>query len=197
MFNSENGYDLYAEFYDKKFKFLDSFEKDELMRMVGDINGKKVLDVGCGTGRLERKLIDAGAEIIGIDVSSEMIKAAKKKFPKVEFVKGDIENLPFEDEAFDLVVCSFVVVHLKNLDKAFEEIYRVLKPGGTFVLTNINQRKAPKLDIKGRGEIVIKSFYHIPEKVTEALEKALFRIEEEKFVYENGIWINQILKAGK
>jgi len=197
LFKSKEGYDKYASFYDKKNDFLDGFEKGILQKIIGDVKGKRVLDIGCGTGRCIKTLIDKGAIITGCDISPEMLKIAKKKFLNVEFAEGDIENLPFKDDCFDVVLASFLIVHLKSLQKAFDEVYRVLKPGGIFILTNINQKKAPKLVTESHEKIVIISHYHIPEHVISALKESFFEIREEEFVYENGIWINQIVKAVK
>ncbi|OGJ42123.1 hypothetical protein A3B60_00605 [Candidatus Peregrinibacteria bacterium RIFCSPLOWO2_01_FULL_39_12] len=214
VYDSKEGYDLYANQYDKKLDFLHSFESDILLRMFKNFRGKSVLDVGCGTGRLIRLLKDRGAIVTGADVSSEMIKIAGKKFPDVKFVSADIENLPFGDKHFDVVVAAFVIVHLGYLQGAFDEVYRVLKDGGIFILTNINQKKAPKLKIDrkkvfasrtslastafgGVGEIIIKSYYHRPEDVIASLANSLFVIKTEEFVNECGVWINQIVEAEK
>lgn len=197
LFKAKEGYDKYASFYDKKSDFLDGFEKGILQKIIGDIQGKQVLDIGCVTGRCIKNLIDKGSFVTGCDISLEMLKIARKKFHNVNFVEGDIENLPFKDNSFDVVVASFVIVHLKNLQKAFDEVYRVLKTGGIFVLTNINQKKAPKLVTESREKIVIISYYHIPEHVISALKDSFFGIESDEFIYENGIWINQVVKAIK
>jgi ubiquinone/menaquinone biosynthesis C-methylase UbiE len=197
VYDSKEGYDLYANQYDKKLDFLHSFESDILLRMFKNFHGKSVLDVGCGTGRLIRLLKDRGAVITGADVSDEMIKIAGKKFPDVGVVSADIEDLPFKDKSFDVVVAAFVIVHLGSLQGAFDEAYRVLKDGGIFILTNINQKKAPKLKTDMEKDIIIKSYYHRPEDVTVALANSLFVIKTEEFVNEDGVWINQIISAEK
>jgi ubiquinone/menaquinone biosynthesis C-methylase UbiE len=197
---SSQGYDLYAKFYDKTLQFLNSFEKGKLVEFCGDLNGKKVLDIGCGTGR-EIGLLKAAnpnpkTSFTAADISDEMLKITKRRHPDVETIKADMNSTPFKDEEFDVVIAAFVIVHVKNLHKAFKEIDRILKPGGIFILTNINQRKAPKLQTENE-KIVIKSFYHIPEHVIEALKESFFEIEKEEFVEENGTWINQIVRARK
>ena len=197
VYASAEGYDIYAELYDESLGYLSSFEKDQLLPMFGDLNGKNVLDAGAGTGRIIRDLKNYGAHVTALDTSNEMLKICKKKFSDIETVLGDVENMPFEDDRFDLVIATFVVVHLKNLDKAFDEIYRVLKDGGSVIITNINQRKAPKLKLKNRAEIVIQSYYHRPQDVISGLEQAFFKIEKEKFIEEEGVWVNQIVKARK
>jgi len=199
VYSSSEGYDLYAPHYDEKLDYLDSFEKRKLVELMDNLGGKKVLDIGCGTGRIIPDLLDKNAIVTGADISTEMLKIAQEKFPKVNFVEADIRKLPFKDDSFDFVIAAFVIVHLKQveLENAFDEVYRVLKPGGKFILTNINQKKAPKLKVKNLGEIVIKSYYHIPEHVIEALNGCRFSIEDENFINEGEIWINQIIKAVK
>lgn len=197
------GYDLYAASYEKDHLYLDTFEHDVIFKMLGNVKVKKVLDVGCGAGRMIKFLKNAGAEVTGVDISEEMLKIVRKKFPDVEAVKASAEKLPFgkndenDDWQFDIVIATFVVVHLETLNKAFEEIYRVLKNDGIFILTNVNQRKPPKLKTKTGETIVIKSAYHRPKDVIASLEENLFKIEKEEFVYADGVWVNQVIKARK
>ncbi len=194
---SEEGYNMYADSYEKDYKYLRCFEKDKLFVFVGDLKGKKVLDLGCGTGRLIGELKVFGAEVKACDVSEKMVKIAKEKYPALDIVKADALDLPYKDDEFDLVLATFLIVHIRDLSKLFGEVYRVLKGGGKFVLTNINQKKAPKLKLKNGEEIVINSFYHRPEDVVKELDRQFFKIEQDDYVEENGTWINQIVRARK
>lgn len=196
LYLPKEGYDLFAPHYDDSFKLLSGFEKGQLFSVFGDMKGKKVLDLGCGTGRILGELKLFGAEVTAVDISEEMLSKAKKKHPDVEMIVADAENLPFENDYFDVVTATFLIVHLKNPEIAFDEVYRVLKSGGEFVLTNINQRKAPKLKTS-EGEIVIQSYYHRPEDIISKLENCPFKIENNEFVKERGVWITQIVKAIK
>jgi len=197
IYSSGEGYDLWAEYYDKTLSFLNSLEGNELNLILSCVEGKKVLDLGCGTGRGIKHLYDfKAADVYGVDVSKKMLEIAKKKFKKANFILADAENLPFEDESFDVVTALFLIVHVGDLKKTFEEAYRVLKNGGFFILSNINQRKPPKLKIYN-DEVIIESFYHMPKHVISALEDSFFDIEIDELVYEDGVWINQIIKAVK
>lgn len=196
VYGSVEGYDKYAPFYDASNSFLDSFERYDLFEMLGEVSGKKVLDLGCGTGRMTANLVKFGGEVTGLDVSPGMIEVAKKNLRSTEFVVGDCENLPFGDASFDMVVATFLIVHLKEMRKCFDEVYRVLKPGGIFLVTNVNQRKEPKLETDDEV-LKIESFYHRPENVTKELEDCFFDLMEERMVDEGGVWINQIVKAKK
>jgi len=197
IYNSEEGYDLYASQYEKTHEYLDTFEHNEIFRMCGNIEGKNVLDAGCGTGRLIKRLKDLKGNIYGCDISEKMLGIARKKNSGVEFLKADLENMPYEDAFFDVVIAGFVIVHFKYMDKLFEEIYRVLKPGGIIIISNVNQRKPPKVKSEQGETIIINSFYHRPEDVLNELKNTFFEIMEEKFIYENRTWINQIVKAVK
>ncbi len=197
ILNSEAGYNLAAEFYDEKEKYLNSFEQGRLLPLLGDIRDIKILDIGAGTGRLSLALAKRGAKVTALDISEEMLKKIKIKTEiRIETVIGDAENLPFEKETFDIVAAAFLVVHLKDTTKFFDEVYRVLKDGGLFVVTNINQKTPPLVKTKD-GEIIIESFYHRPERIREVLESLAFGIEEEIFVKENEVQVNQILVVKK
>lgn len=100
-----------------------------------DLKNKKLLDVGCGPGIHIKKYVERGAECIGIDLSSEMIKLAKEHCPTAKFETGNIYDLRFDDDSFDIVTASFVLDHVKDLDKAVKEVKRVLKLKGLFIFS--------------------------------------------------------------
>jgi len=203
ILNSQKGYNLAARDYDKRESYLNSFERDVVWNLVGEVDGKKVLDVGAGTGRLAIDLVKRGAIVTALDTSDEMLKVLDKKTKTkikirnfLQIVVGEAESLSFPDESFDLVIATFLIVHLKDPRRFFDEVYRVLKPGGKFLVTNINQRRPPEIKTK-EGIIEIESYYHQPEKIKEILEDLAFGIEKEVFVREGGTWINQIVLGVK
>jgi ubiquinone/menaquinone biosynthesis C-methylase UbiE len=99
-----------------------------------DNKNKKILDVGCGTGRLVHQLADylKEARIHGVDISKSMIEKAKlkKRNKNVRFDVGDVERLPYEDNSFDIITCSHSFHHYPDKERAASEMYRVLRPGG-------------------------------------------------------------------
>lgn len=99
------------------------------------------LDIGSANGALAIELAKTGAKkMYGIDLAQGFInKAGKKakedKLKNVEFIQADARKLPFEDNFFDFATCVEVLEHVPNFEKAIGEVKRVLKPGGTFVIT--------------------------------------------------------------
>jgi ubiquinone/menaquinone biosynthesis C-methylase UbiE len=195
ILDSKEGYDLAAATYDKKEKYLNSFEQSKLLPLLGDCQDKKILDVGAGTGRLAVELAKKGALVTALDVSEAMLEVLQRKNKKIETVIGDGERLPFEDNSFDYIVAAFFIVHLKDPTRFFDEAYRVVKPDGKLIVTNINQKEAPEVETK-QGTIKIDSYYHRPEKIREILESLAFGIEE-VMVREKEQWVNQIIIATK
>jgi len=196
ILDSAEGYDLAAEDYDKKEKYLNSFEKGKFLSLLPEIKDKKILDVGAGTGRVSLPLALAGAQVTALDVSEKILEVLKRKNKKIITVVGEAENLPFENESFDIVTAAFLVVHLKDPKIFFDEVYRVLKPDGLFLVSNINQKEPPVVKTK-EGDIQIKSYYHRPEKIREILSDLAFSIEKEEMIFEREVWVNQIILAKK
>ncbi|MEO9891543.1 bifunctional demethylmenaquinone methyltransferase/2-methoxy-6-polyprenyl-1,4-benzoquinol methylase UbiE [Aurantibacter sp.] len=113
-------------------------------RVVAIISQNKpnsILDIATGTGDLAINLAQTGAKkVVGLDISQGMLDIGKQKIKeknlgnKVEMILGDSENLPFEENSFDAITVAFGVRNFETLEKGLKEIYRVLKPKGTFVV---------------------------------------------------------------
>ena len=97
-------------------------------------SGDRVLDLCCGQGTLTAMICEAGASVSGLDFSPEMIAKARRAAPDAEFVTGDAMAMPFGEAEFDLVVCNFGMMHIPDQPKALNEVRRVLKPNGEFVM---------------------------------------------------------------
>jgi ubiquinone/menaquinone biosynthesis C-methylase UbiE len=99
-----------------------------------------VLEIACGTGRLTNHLykqIPSSAKLIASDISPDMLALAKQKLSgtSIHFQTADAQQLPFEDNSFDYVLCQFGLMFLPDKQKGFKEIFRVLKPGGKFIFS--------------------------------------------------------------
>jgi SAM-dependent methyltransferase len=87
--------------------------------------GDSVLDVGCASGGFCPEVLKRGAEYTGLDITPELLSRARKRFPGIFFIEGDIHKLPFFDNSFDVVVSWDVVVHVDKYTQAVNELYRV------------------------------------------------------------------------
>lgn len=192
-----DGYNQIAGQYDKKQRYLDSFEKGRLLPLLGEVADKQILDAGAGTGRLAVQLAKAGAIVTALDVSALMLAKLEPKAPgRIKLVVGDAEDLELADNSFDIIVAAFLLVHLKDPRLFLAQAYRVLKDGGRLLLTNINQKRPPL--VAGQdGSVKIESYYHRPEKIREMLTDLAFRIVDEVIIKEGEIWINQIVLVEK
>lgn len=112
---------------------------------AGIKEGDTVLDLGSGAGNdcfIARAEVGETGKVIGIDFSPQMLEkarknAAKRGYTNVEFIEGDIENMPLADNSIDVVVSNCVLNLLPEKNKIFKEIYRVLKVGGHFCISDV------------------------------------------------------------
>ena len=95
----------------------------------------KVVDLCCGTGDLSKiiKQIEPDCDVTGIDCSDKMLEIARQKDKKTQYFQGDVTNLPYADNTFDIAVMGFGLRNILNAEKAVDETYRVLKKGGYFM----------------------------------------------------------------
>ena len=106
--------------------------------------GDRVLDGACGTGDLALADRRAGAaHVTGLDFSEQMLARARRKAADVEWVRGDLLALPFEDASFDAATVGFGVRNVDDLGLALRELRRVLRPGGRLAILEITQPRGP------------------------------------------------------
>lgn len=125
--------------------------RKKVVNIIGATKPNNILDIATGTGDLAISFASTSAEkIVGLDLSPGMLEVGKEKVSrlnlddKIEMVIGDSEALPFDSGSFDAVSVAFGVRNFENLEKGLSEIYRVLKPGGIFVVLETSvPTKAP------------------------------------------------------
>ncbi len=137
------------------------------------------LDCGCGGGANVKRLLDKCDKAYGIDYSPVSVEKSKEvnaeaiKSGRCEIHQCDVRSLPFENDSFDLVTAFETVYFWQEIDKAFAEIFRVLKNGGTFAITN-ESTGTDKTSVKF-SQIIDGMNLYTPEKLEELLENAGFR----------------------
>lgn len=120
-----------ANLYDTKHSFVSKYGNN-LLELLDPKAGEKILDLGCGTGDLAKKIADYQVEVIGIDKSQNMIMQALVKFPEIEFIVGDATDLPYHN-SFDAVFSNATLHWVKAPKQALSSIYSSLKNGGRFI----------------------------------------------------------------
>ena len=116
-----------------------------MLEACGDVRGFRVLDCGCGEGRFCRILAERGADyVLGLDTCEPMIDAAAGRGSgKEEYRIADVQDLNFlEDESFDLVISYLNQCDLPDVEANNREVFRVLKPGGRFVVANLHPMRS-------------------------------------------------------
>ena len=106
-------------------------------------SGDRVLDACCGTGDLALACERAGGRVVGLDFSERMLERARRKSATVEWVRGDLLELPFEVGSFDAATVGFGVRNVADLERSLRELRRVLRPGGRLGILEITSPRGP------------------------------------------------------
>ncbi|MBA5629420.1 bifunctional demethylmenaquinone methyltransferase/2-methoxy-6-polyprenyl-1,4-benzoquinol methylase UbiE [Moheibacter lacus] len=128
---------------------IDVSWRKKVVKSVKKENPKTILDIATGTGDLAIAMAKAtDAKITGFDLSAGMLEVGRKKVKeqnlenRIEMIQGDAEKMPFADNSFDVITVAFGVRNFENLKKGLDDIYRVLKPGGKFIILEFSQPEA-------------------------------------------------------
>ena len=190
-----NGYDYKKIFWeDADREYEDQADRMAIRKLLPK-RMEKFADIGGGYGRLAGEYLKRAHTVIIFDYSKTELEQAKEVYgDKIETRAGDIYDLPFKDNELDGLMMVRVTHHLKHMDKAMAELYRVLKPGGVAVIEVANKRTLPKMArfITGRSkvnpfdkkvanykEISKNGFYNYhPKYVEEIFDKTGFKREK-------------------
>ncbi|MFD7325790.1 class I SAM-dependent methyltransferase [Streptomyces sp. NPDC059875] len=141
--------------------------------------GAVVADLGCGPGHVAAWLAGQGAKTVGVDLSTGMIEAGRRRYPEVEFREGDLLDLPAEDGEFGAAVAFYSVIHLAQgeLRAAFEEARRVLSPSGLLLVAFHVGEETRHLDEWWGHDVDVDFHFREPDSVVAPLEDAGFTVE--------------------
>lgn len=173
-----NVYNKIAKKYSEVFDidFSDSSYLDEFLSYIH--TGKRILDLGCGTGRITAYYGGKGFDVVGVDLSREMLDIARKKYPKIDFRLDDIRKINFLENKFDAISFSYSFFHLEEKDvlSVLDKINKILKSNGVLFL--VLQ--------EGKGEVMVEEPFlpkekiflnlYTKDKITELLENNDFKI---------------------
>lgn len=129
-------YDRVAETFSENQAKMNQVNREMMYEIVerADIKGRTVLDLCCGDGIDAEHYRTLGAKVTGLDESIKLLEIGKKKYPKINFIKGDARKLPFKDSSFDSVFSKYAIMSVADMSPIFDEIHRVLKPGGSMII---------------------------------------------------------------
>lgn len=170
-----------------------------LIEYLSPIKNGSYLDVGCGSGNYTQAFFKQGFKITGIDISEEMLRKARIKNHHIDWICGDARRMPFQPGTFDGAMCILATHHIKDIDAAFREIFRILTKGHFVIFTAFPEQMKtywlhhyfPQMLQKAQKAMVSS------EIMAHALSLAGFRdIRIEKFFVTNKLndWF---LQAGK
>lgn len=185
------------ETYDKYLGPLlfEPYAKDIIER----IKKKKflnVLELACGTGRVTqylRDILPADARIVATDINPDMLNIAQNKITgkNIEWKEADMQNIPFKDSEFDLVICQFGIMFVPDKEKAYSEIYRVLKKDGMFLFNTWNKLEKNRLLFS--ADEIINDYFKDNPVLFYQIPFSYFKIDEiEKHLTEAGFSSFQI-----
>lgn len=122
-------------------RYVQRYEREAVMELAAVTPGLEVADIGCGTGIYTGELLAAGARVVGVDISPEMLAIAAAKNEEygdaVRFLAGDAAALPFADGSFDMVTSITAMEFFSKPADCLQEMYRVVKPGGRLIVATL------------------------------------------------------------
>ena len=136
-----DGYNRWAATYENDTNPLIRLEERVTPELIGHVNGQRVLDLGCGTGRYCTLLAERGTSIVRLDPSGKMLEQARQRTSALSYIElhhGTIEQMDFSNEYFDIVLLALAFNHLSELEPTLREMVRVLKYRGRMIISDIH-----------------------------------------------------------
>ena len=182
--NTQSSYDRVADEYVRRIfgelhhKPLDLQLLDRFAARVREVG--PVCDMGCGPGHVARYLHEHGVEVCGIDLSPELVERARRLTPDIEFSQGDMLHLEIPDQAWAGIIAFYSIIHIPHadLDRAFGELRRVVRPGGVLLLSFHVGNDTIHLDEWWGQSVCVDFFFFESAQITRHLATAGFEVEE-------------------
>ncbi|HTF29619.1 MAG TPA: class I SAM-dependent methyltransferase [Flavitalea sp.] len=179
--DAKQAYDFWSSLYDSNKNNTRDLEAIALRETLAAIPFDSCLEIGCGTGKNTKWLLEKGAKVTGVDLSGEMLAKAKEKItsPNVEFIIADINNeWTFTSAIYDLVSFSLVLEHIEMLEPVFMKAFCLLKPGGHVYVGELHPFKQytgtrARFDTNAGREVVDCYNHHLSDFTTAARKAGL------------------------
>lgn len=177
----QKAYNEWSETYDSDENLTRDLDQQVTREALASLHFHSILEIGCGTGKNTAFLVQIGAHVHALDFSEGMIEKAREKVKaeNVEFSVADLtQKWPCEATSYDLIVCNLVLEHIDDLSFIFSEAFRVLEPGGRFLINELHpfrqyEGKKARFE-KGERVTEIPAFvHHISDFVDTALINGL------------------------
>jgi ubiquinone/menaquinone biosynthesis C-methylase UbiE len=186
-------YDLWAKEYDRDSKWNPAIqmERGRIIPLLDPRNSDTILEIGCGTGRLTIPIARMCKSVVGVDFSECMLEVANRKsegYKNIQYVEVDArKRLPFQNASFDKVVGPLLTNHIKNIQRFFNEVYRILKPNGVFVFDDpspdsreiVVKHHSVLDDMSDQGKRLF--FIHSIDAYVHSLHRSNFEVEQIRF----------------
>ena len=150
--------------------------KRRLLAMALPLEGRRVLDLACGTGDIALGAAVGGAQVVGLDLTPAMIALARSRAgqgPAPRFLVGDMLSLPFPDAAFDVVTIGYGLRNVPDLSRALAEAHRVLRSGGRLLSLDFNKPRSA----------LVRAAYHVYLTVTGSMLGAILHGDPDTYRY--------------
>ena len=189
----EKSYNIWASQYDTNENRTRDLDKKSTIETLSKYKFENVLELGCGTGKNTKWLLERAKRIIGLDFSQEMLNKAKEKISdeRVVFKRADLtEKWEIQNNFADLITCSLTLEHIKNLNHIFNQANLKLKKSGLFFISELHPfkqysgSKAKYETENGTKELEV-YIHHISEYIDDAKNNGLEFVEMKEWFDEN------------
>ncbi|MGG4167909.1 class I SAM-dependent methyltransferase [Rossellomorea vietnamensis] len=151
IYDDSTFFEGYMNLRDSKMTYNDFLEQPAMKEALPDLKGKRVMDLGCGTGELSKYCIEMGASaVVGVDISEKMITRAlrENKDDNITYICSPIEDLSNQTEPFDLIVSSLAIHYIEDYESLIEKLHTLLKPGGILIYSTEHPVVTARKDMK-------------------------------------------------
>ena len=181
----------------------DLIEIPQLFQLIGEVKGKTILDLGCGTGGGARRLSELGAKsILGIDISNKMIEVAKREnnLDNIKYQVMSMNEIDKIEEKFDLVVSSLAIHYIEDYDGLCKKVYHLLNDGGYFIFSHGHPMdSAPIVKERSKNFVIIddKKYFLLSDYNREGKRISKWFVDDVETYHRNmGHLVNGLIDAG-